>query len=261
MPLIYLFVVFIFGLTIGSFLNVLIWRLPREQSVAGRSQCPVCSHQLVWLDLIPVVSFLIGFGKCCYCHEPISIRYPLIELIAGVLFCVFAFLMPVTDWVSLLQLLLVLYIVAISIVIFVIDLEHYLILDKIIFPSVVVILLVQIGLAVLLKDKSVLMAVMLTAVLGPLPFWMMWKLSKGLWMGLGDVKLMVLMGLALGPVKYITALLLAIMLGALVGILLILLGRKQLSSKLPFGTFLTIGTLLALSGVLEPIIQKYFLLG
>ncbi len=82
----YLFI-FLVGLCIGSFLNVVIYRLEKEESVAkGRSYCPYCKHQLIWLDLVPVFSFLFLRGKCRYCGEKISIQYPLVEIATGILF-------------------------------------------------------------------------------------------------------------------------------------------------------------------------------
>jgi len=78
--------IFFFGLIIGSFLNCLIWRLHKAETVLGRSYCPHCQHQLAWYDNVPVLSFVLLLGRCRYCHKKISIQYPLVELVTGVLF-------------------------------------------------------------------------------------------------------------------------------------------------------------------------------
>ena len=81
------FIIFLLGLAVGSFLNVLINRLPREESVVkGRSYCDHCKKKLVWYDLIPLFSFIFLKGKCGYCHSPISFYYPIVELMTGVMF-------------------------------------------------------------------------------------------------------------------------------------------------------------------------------
>src|SRR3989339_1486823 len=79
-------VIFIFGASIGSFLNVLIDRLPEEKSINGRSHCDFCGKKITWYDLIPVLSFILLGGKCRYCHKKLSLQYPVIELITGVIF-------------------------------------------------------------------------------------------------------------------------------------------------------------------------------
>ena len=73
--------VFVFGLTIGSFINCLVWRLHKKQTILGRSYCPNCKHQLAWFDNIPLVSYIFLRGKCRYCTKPISMQYPMVELI------------------------------------------------------------------------------------------------------------------------------------------------------------------------------------
>ncbi len=91
--------IFLFGLIIGSFLNCLIWRLHKEESILGRSYCPKCRHQIVWYDNIPVFSFLLLKGKCRHCGKNISWQYPLVELATGILF-VMSFLANLSgmDW-------------------------------------------------------------------------------------------------------------------------------------------------------------------
>ncbi len=237
---------FIFGTVIGSFLNVLIWRLPRDEKVQGRSHCPHCEHVLAWYDLIPVASFLSMRGRCRYCKKAISFRYPAIEIITGLLFAIAIWLFPPVGLVSWLVLLKIIFVIAVCIVVFMVDLEHYLILDKVIFPSIAILLGFLIAIDLAGGTTHNLVHGVAAALVGFLPFWAMWKFSDGKWMGFGDVKFMVLMGLALGIPGIIVALLIAFIFGAIIGISLILLGKKNMSSKLPFGTFLTVSTVVAI---------------
>jgi prepilin signal peptidase PulO-like enzyme (type II secretory pathway) len=236
---------FIFGTCIGSFLNVVIWRLPREESLGGRSHCPKCSHKLMWHNLIPVLSFVMAGGKCAYCRKSVSPRYPIIELTTGVLFALAAYYYIPLDVPTLITLIKLMLIIALGIVVFVVDLEHYLILDKVILPSAVLILLITITQALIAHSFSPFYIALLSSFFAAVPFWLIWKVSKGEWMGYGDVKFIALMGWALGWPGIGIALFMAIMLGAIVGILLIASGRKHLSSKLPFGTFLSVAMVLA----------------
>ena len=237
---------FVFGLCIGSFLNVVIWRLPHEQSLNGRSHCPHCHHKLVWYDLLPLVSFVLQGRSCRYCKKLISFRYPLIEALVGFLFAGAIYVFPpglFIDWVIFVKALVI---IAVCVVVFVIDLEHYLILDKVVYTAascVGVLLIIQ---SFLLGSFSPLISGILAAV-GPfVVFWIIWYISTGSWMGYGDVKFVALMGLMLGWPGIIVALFLAFILGAIFGLTLILIGKKKLSSRLPFGTFLSLATVLSL---------------
>lgn len=229
---------FIFGCLIGSFLNVLIWRLPREESINGRSHCPKCNHTLIWIDLIPVVSILLFRAKCRYCKEQISLRYPFFEVLTGALFAFAWYYFSPYDFASVLLFAKAAIVLAVCIVVFVIDFEHYLILDKVVFPASVLMVLF----AIALHTYGNIFA----GIVGFIPFWFIWYISKGKWMGFGDAKFAGFMGLVLGLPSLVVALFLSFGIGALVGILLIFAGKKDLGSKLPFGTFLTISTILAL---------------
>ncbi len=237
---------FVFGLCIGSFLNVIIWRLPRQESLGGRSLCPHCRHSLVWYDLIPLISFLLQRGRCRYCKKSISFRYPLIETIVGFLFAAATmFFLPHTfvDWLVLAKAAVVIFV---CVAVFVIDFEHYLILDKVVFIAggiVGVLLIVQ---AIASGSPTPVISGILSAAAPFILFWLIWFVSKGKWMGYGDVKFVALMGLMLGWPHILIALFSAFILGAVFGTFLIVIGRKQLSSKLPFGTFLTLATILSL---------------
>lgn len=246
MPTLATLLVFIFSTIFGSFLNVLIWRLPREEAITGRSHCPHCNHDLAWYDLVPLLSYLSTLGRCRYCGKPVSVRYPAIELITGALFALAVIIFPPTDLVSWLVLAKAFFIILVCITVFVIDLEHYLILDKVILPAIAGMLVLLIALDWTGHTTHYLIYGVSAALAAFIPFWLLWRLSRGRWMGFGDVKFMIFLGLALGLTGTLVALFLAFILGAVIGIGLMIIGKKQLSSKLPFGTFLTTAMLISL---------------
>ena len=239
---------FIFGAIIGSFLNVLILRLPEDKSLGGRSHCPHCGRGLGFLDLIPILSFLALRGKCRSCSTQISARYLIIELTVSCLFALaFYWFSPVT-LIGFLEVIRVWFIVCILVAVFVIDFEHFLILDVIVFPASVVLLLFNIGLDYLsggfqnglygMTVGGVFSAVACSGV-----FFSMWAISKGRWIGFGDVKYMLFLGQIVGFPLTIIGFFLSFFIGALVAIPLMFTGKYSLASKLPLGTFLSIGFL------------------
>jgi len=270
--------VFLFGMSVGSFLNVLIWRLPRDEPIAvTRSYCPNCKKMLRWYELIPLLSFVWQGGRCRSCHTRISWQYPLVEFTTGVLF---VFVFSRVFGFSVLQLLQIfnfqfsifnlidfgyfLFISSVLLVIFVTDLRYYIIPDKITFPAFGIVLLYNFfsnfGISPLnfVERASPLwggdfLFFVLHPFWGPiiagffasLFFLSLVIASRGRWMGLGDVKLAFLMGLLLGFPNIFVALFLSFTLGSIVGILLIAGKRKSFSSQLPFGTFLTLATFIA----------------
>lgn len=246
MTVIFVPLAFIFGTIIGSFLNVLIWRLPREESIDGRSHCPHCSHTLFWYNLIPILSYAFSRGRCAYCSKSISARYPIIELITGLLFAAAMLAYPIADLFLALVYVKTIFVISVCIVVFVIDLEHYLILNKIIYPACGVLLVLLIALSFTVGDISILTLSVVAALSAFIPFYLLWYVSKGLWMGFGDVRFVVFMGLALGWPGTVVGLFMSFMIGAIIGVALIVAGKKQLSSKLPFGTFLTVAMVITL---------------
>ena len=245
-------VVFVFGLAVGSFLNCVIYRLSLIPK--GRSFCPYCKHILSWQDLIPVLSFLILKGKCRYCQKKISLQYPLVEIATGLLFLLifnFEFLISnkilILNFETITYLLYLLIISSLLLIIFVFDLKHYIIPDKIIFSAIFIVLLFRI---LELIQNSKLEIQNLNPVfsgLGAAGFFLFIVLiSRGKWMGFGDVKLAFLMGLFLGFPNILVALFLAFLIGAIIGVGMILFGKKTLKSEVPFGPFLVTGTFIAL---------------
>jgi len=234
--LIYFFV-FLLGWEIGSFLNCVIYRLQtRESFLSGRSYCPHCKHILSWQDLIPIFSFLILKGKCRYCKKKISLQYPLVELATGILFIgVFRITFP-----NFLLSTFYFLISSFLIIIFVYDLKHYIISDKIIYPVI--------GIALFYNIFSIktLINYLFWAVLAAVFFLVIFLISRGKWLGFGDIKLAFFMGLFLGFPNVLVALFFAFFIGAIIGIGLILVGKKTLKSEVPFGPFLVTGTFIAL---------------
>lgn len=242
--------VFAFGAAIGSFLNVVIWRMPRGQKISrGRSHCPFCSKELSATDLVPILSFIWRRGRCKYCAKRISYRYPLIELVTASLFLIAFYLFVPVDGLSWVTLFKTFFVMAVLAAIFVIDLEHYLILDKIVWPAAVVILILHLALDVHAGTGvyfSLTLQSLLGAIAGYLPFYLLWKISNGKWIGLGDAKLGMFLGVVFGFPEVWLCFFIAFFLGTLVAVPLLLVGNKKLGSHVPLGTFLAVAGILTL---------------
>ena len=252
MPLIFPIFIFIFGLIVGSFLNCLIFRLEKKESfIFGRSFCPKCHHQLSFQDLIPVFSFLILRGKCRYCSQKISWQYPLVELLTAFLFfLIFQFQVSNFNYFSISIFLNLIYywlIASFLIIIFIYDLRTYIIPDKIIFFALLGIIFYRLfeiwnygkwnTFLIWNLGFGILPSFFLLAII---------LLSHGHWMGLGDFKLSILMGLFLGYPNILVALFFSFFLGGIIGLGLVLLKKKSLKSEIPFGPFLVSGTFFSL---------------
>jgi len=237
------FFVFLFGLIVGSFLNCIIYRLETQGNfLKGRSFCPHCKHILSWQDLIPIFSFIFLKGKCRYCQKKISWQYPLVEIATGTIFLlIFSFYFIPT----LFQFITTLYLFIVSsflITIFVYDLKHYIIPDKIIYLAIAIALIFNL----LKSDFQWKSDFLISAFAASLFFLLIVLVSRGRWMGVGDIKLAFLMGLVLGWPGILVALLSAFYIGAIFGLGLMALGKKKLKSEVPFAPFLVTGTFLAL---------------
>ncbi|MFC2036192.1 prepilin peptidase [Chloroflexota bacterium] len=236
------------GLFVGSFLNVCIDRLPQRQSIINPpSHCSACNHKLGILDLVPLFSFLWLRGRCHYCQARLPLRLPIIEGITGF---IFAFLY----WKFGLGLELGISFIYASllIIIFVIDLENQLVLDKVIYPSMVLALtfsffwpelgvISALGEGALSKVVSSLAGGALGLVTMALPFIIY---RRG--MGMGDIKLAALIGLMTGFPLVIVALLLAVITGGLVGAVLLAFKIKKRKDAIPFAPFLATSAMVTL---------------
>ena len=227
----------VFGLAVGSFLNAVIHRLHAGESfMSGRSKCPHCHLNLSAWDLVPILSFLVLKGKCAYCGKPISWQYPAVEALTAVTFALAA-----TAY-SGPEMIFVWGLSAFFILIAVYDLKHFLILDKVLYPgfvlSVAYALYQDIGkgcdFGLGCATISGLVGILFIAGF----FYLQHLVSKGKWIGFGDVKFGLMLGMAAGFPLSILLLFGAYLSGALVGLALIALGKKQMGSRLPFGTFL-----------------------
>lgn len=243
-------IAFLSGLVIGSFLNVCIYRMPRGLSVVSPpSACGSCKRTLRWFENIPLVSWAVLGGKCARCNAPISVRYPLVELITGLLFLVTAALTPVGALLAARLLF-----VSALIVLFAIDLEFQILPNAITLPGVVV------GLLFALVGPPGWKAALIGAVLGGGVLYAVaegyYRVRKEDGLGMGDVKMLAMIGAFLGWQQMLLTLVLASFAGALVGLGLIALQRGNMKYALPFGTFLAAGALAAmLAG--QPLIDWY----
>ena len=225
------------GAVIGSFLNVVIYRLPRRESlVSPRSRCPSCGIQIAGYDNVPVISWLVLRGRCRHCGESISARYPAVELITALVFAAVVLVRGLDD-----DLVLELPFVAALIALAGIDYDHKLLPNRIVDP-----LAVWGVIGTLLVDRGDL-AEHLIAGAGAFLFLFAAVLAYPRGMGMGDVKLAGAMGLYLG-LSVIPALLIAFLTGSVVGIAIIAReGAAARKKAVPFGIFLAIG---GLAGVL-----------
>lgn len=225
------------GLMIGSFLNVCISRLPARESVASpRSRCPACRKPIRWFDNIPVVSYLVLAGRCRSCRAPIPVRYPLVEIATATGFVAQGL---VHEDLGLLAVRLVF--TALLVALFGTDLETERLPNALTLPGLAFGLVVSVGLPPGLQSSVT------GAVLGAAIPWLIrwvWFQAKGVEaMGLGDVKMLAMIGAFLGWQQVWLVLLLASLAGAIIGILLTVLGRRSMQSRLPFGTFLALAAL------------------
>jgi len=219
---------------------VVVLRLKKNESIfKKRSYCPNCKKKLTWSELIPIVSFLIQKGKCRKCRKKISLQYPLVEFFTGLIFLLVAIYYFDFNPYALINLFYLLIVSSFLIVIFVYDLKYYLVSDKVIYPAIFIAILYDIYLAFMSGQLSVLTLSFAAAFIIGGFFLLLVLISKEKWMGMGDVKIGILMGLFFGPFQFLTAIFLAFLLGAIVSIVLIALKKKTMKSEIPFGPFLT----------------------
>jgi leader peptidase (prepilin peptidase) / N-methyltransferase len=231
----------LFGATIGSFLNVCICRLPKEESiVTPGSHCPQCGKPIRWYDNLPLVSFLLLRGKCRHCHGSISVQYPLVEAITALLsLLLFIRFGPSWDYVVYFAF------TAALVVITVIDLHHQIIPDVISLPGIAVGLL-----ASWILPSTTVVNSLLGLLLGGGSLFLVATVYEWLFkregMGGGDVKLLAMIGAFLGWKAVILTVLFSSLIGSIVGIAVILWKGRDFKYAIPFGPFLSAGALIAL---------------
>lgn len=247
------FFIFFFGCLIGSFFNVVAYRVSKEENfVTGRSKCEQCHRQIAWYDNIPLLSFLLLKGKCRYCQAKISLVHPLFEVLTGLLFftwyTIFFHGQMIATFQSgyIYQALFYLAFFALLWLIFISDLLYYLI------PNVAVLALFVLYLGDLLLSfffgnfylNHFLLAVLMMLLFTGL-FFCFWYFSQGKAFGFGDVKLMIPMALILAYPRAIVGVFSAFILGAIIGIILIIFKKKNRKQLIPFGPFLVLGSFIA----------------
>ncbi len=223
------------GLVMGSFYNVLIYRLPRKISIVKpeRSFCPSCDHQLAWKDNVPVFSYIFLGGKCRYCGERISPRYPIVESVTAVLFVLSVFLSD--SPIGLISLWLLF---SGAVIVSGIDFEHMLIPDS-------AVVITAIGGVMWSWGHGHIVLSLITAA-GAFGFFaLIYLLSKG-GMGFGDVEYFAVLGLFMTPLMAVTSVLFASLSALVIVLPLMLMHKAGRKTRVPFGPFLAIGTVLAM---------------
>ncbi|MEI7451578.1 MAG: prepilin peptidase [Candidatus Falkowbacteria bacterium] len=246
--------VFIYGLLLGSFLNCMVWRLYKEESLMNRSYCPKCHKKISWYDNIPLLSFALLGGRCRHCHKKISWQYPAVELISGLLFVAvffhyFRWVLPTdamllnawtlkTFWLIFLRDLLIVFMM---LAIFIYDFRWLLISVNLIIVAAVLFL----GLDIFLGYDYISIATAL--VIGIAFFGTQFLVTRGRGIGEGDIWLGGLMALMFPRTDMLLlAIFSSYIVGATIGIALIIFKGKKMESKLPLGVFLAFGSIIAL---------------
>jgi leader peptidase (prepilin peptidase) / N-methyltransferase len=226
---------FLYGLILGSFYNVVGLRVPVGKSIiAPRSSCPTCGHQLRAIELIPVLSYILQGGKCRVCKTGISPIYPIYELLCGVLFATAPL---AVGWTS--DLLVALTLISLFIIILVSDVAYMIIPDKVLLVFAGIFLLERIFIPVYPWWDSIV-----GAAIGFFLLLVIALVSKG-GMGGGDIKLFALLGFVLGSKIVLLSFFLSTLLGAVIGIIGIAIGVFKRKKPIPFGPFIAVGTLTA----------------
>ena len=238
---------FILGAIIGSFLNVVSLRYNTGMTLNGRSKCFSCGKNLSWHELVPVLSFLFQRGKCKGCKSKISWQYPVVEIIAGILFVLILALFPPVSIASSITTLFYILITCLLLVITIYDIKHKIIPDGLVYTFAIIAFL-KLFISI---DATFIIPSITQIIAGPLlalPFALMFFFSKGTWMGLGDAKLVLGIGWVLGITAGISAIILAFWIGAVISVGWMLIVLKKFKSKyeIPFGPYLILGMYLVL---------------
>ncbi|OGN08780.1 MAG: hypothetical protein A3J46_04395 [Candidatus Yanofskybacteria bacterium RIFCSPHIGHO2_02_FULL_41_11] len=238
------------GLIVGSFFSVLVSRLDKKSGiVSGRSECPKCSAVLKWYDLIPILSFVFLRGKCGYCHEKISLVYPAIELTTAAAFFLFYIKRPL-PWDIFAAYDLILLGAFVLIIFF--DYLFYIIPDKVVLPLIVL----SICFGFFYRNHEFINLLTSGLLLGGF-FAILHIVSKGEWVGFGDAKLSLLIGLAFGYPSSFLITVSSVWTATLLGLLLIAIRKATLKSALPFGLFLALFSIIFIIFKDETQIFKY----
>ncbi len=252
----------VLGVIFGSFVNALVWRLHEREKLAGRkskqaiqrrkelsimrgrSMCTHCNHELAPRDLVPVLSWVMLHGKCRYCRSVVSWQYPIVELLTGVIFVVSYIAWPLSfSGVGLFQFVLWLAFLVGFMALAIYDIRWFLLPDRIVLPLTLLAVLQVVVTAIWQRNFNSFWEPIVAAVIIFGLFWILFQVSKGAWIGGGDVKLAGLLGLlAATSLKAFLVIFFASLIGTLVSIPLLLRGKQGLKLHVPFGPYLLTAT-------------------
>jgi leader peptidase (prepilin peptidase)/N-methyltransferase len=249
----------VIGLILGSFLTATVWRLHEQTKkntkqrskqlsiTKGHSICPNCGHRLAATDLIPVISWMMLKGRCRYCHKPIGKLEPIIEVLTAAVF-VFSYVfwpLPFHGF-GLFEFVLWILFLTGFIALFIYDARWFILPDKIIFPMIGLALIQVLGLIIFFNGgKQTALGALWGVLISSGLFYVLFQISKGKWIGGGDVKLGVVLGLLVGgPLSSILLLFMASTLGSIYSIPLLARHKAKPSTQLPFGPFLIVAVII-----------------
>ena len=238
LPIVWIFL-FLIGSAFGSFLNVVGDRVPRGKSLMGRSHCDFCRRKLSWYELIPVLSLIFQKGRSRCCGKSLSAQYAVVEAVTGL---VFVFLSFLTEF-NIFQIILLYILSSLFIAIIISDFKYHIIPDSFQLIFLISAVIFRFSTIPLSFDQIFYAVRDGGAVLAPILF--LYLITRGKGMGFGDVKLAFCMGVFLGFQKGLLALYMGFLMGAFVGVLLLVAQRKSMKSKIAFGPFLLAGTVLS----------------
>lgn len=238
---------FIFGAIIGSFLNVVIFRYNTGRSVGGRSACFSCGKTLRWYELVPIASFVVQRGRCARCRSVISPQYPIVEVVSAIIFLLIGWDL-FSEEISSYRTFFASYemiVWSLLIVISAYDMRHKIIPDGLVYAFIALSVVSVFGFRETIGGFS--LEYFLTGLcLAAFPA-ILWLVSRGRWMGLGDAKLLLGAGFLLGPTLGVSALVYAFWSGAVVSVFLLSVKGKgfTMKSEIPFGPFIILGMAIA----------------
>lgn len=233
--------IFIYGLLIGSFINVCIYRIPRKESIVfPSSHCIYCGTKLKWYDLVPIISYIILKGKCRYCGKRISLLYPFVEFLHALIY-----IMLYLKFGLSLDLIYYAIIFSLLIIIFFIDLYYMVIPDILVFMILVATIVYKFLLFLIFEKNLNLINSFLGLLVSGLLFILIIFMSKG-GMGDGDVILISSLGFILGIKKILLTILLSFIIGAIFSIFMLISNIKGMKDPIPFGPFIILGFIISL---------------